>query len=555
MNIFDLLTMVGGLALFLYGMKVMGDSLTKMAGSKMAIVLEQLTNNRLSGVLLGTIVTAIIQSSSATTVMVVGFVNSGIMNLSQAVGVIMGANIGTTVTSWLLSLTGIQGDAIWVQMLKPSSFAPVIAIVGIILLMVSKDNGKKESIASIMIGFAVLMFGMETMSDAVAPLADNPAFGKAMVAFSNPILGALVGTMFTMIIQSSSASVGILQAFALTGALNYATAIPIIMGQNIGTCGTALLSSVGASKNGKRAAMIHLNFNLIGTLIFMVVFYGINSFVPFDFLSHRCTPADIALIHSLFNIGSTVVLLPFANMIIDLALKLIPDRTEAVKENELESIYIDDRFLRNPGFVLELCRKKALDMALEVEDAINISLNLLKYPYEKQKAKQVKEYEDHIDEYGRKLQEYLLKLSQRDLSHEDTERIVIIQHTLKDLEEISDYARALQKDAHKIEKKNLQFSENIRADFEKVLSLVQEILSKTNSVLWNDDIILSNRIEEIEDDIHKQKKKLTKHFIKQMQQGNVELELGIIIENILIKFERIAAHCSNIVFTIQEIDG
>ena len=555
MNIFDLLTMVGGLALFLYGMKVMGDSLTKMAGSKMAIVLEQLTNNRLSGVLLGTIVTAIIQSSSATTVMVVGFVNSGIMNLSQAVGVIMGANIGTTVTSWLLSLTGIQGDAIWVQMLKPSSFAPVIAIVGIILLMVSKDNGKKESIASIMIGFAVLMFGMETMSDAVAPLANNPAFGKAMVAFSNPILGALVGTMFTMVIQSSSASVGILQAFALTGALNYATAIPIIMGQNIGTCGTALLSSVGASKNGKRAAMIHLNFNLIGTLIFMVVFYGINSFVPFDFLSHRCTPADIALIHSLFNIGSTVVLLPFANMIIDLALKLIPDRAEAVKKNELESIYIDDRFLRNPGFVLELCRKKALDMALEVEDAINISLNLLKYPYEKQKAKQVKEYEDHIDEYGRKLQEYLLKLSQRDLSHEDTEYIVIIQHTLKDLEEISDYARALQKDAHKIEKKNLQFSDNIRADFEKVLSLVQEILSKTNSVLLNDDIILSHRIEEIEDDIHKQKKKLTKHFIKQMQQGNVELELGIIIENILIKFERIAAHCSNIVFTIQEIDG
>ena len=555
MNIFDLLTMVGGLALFLYGMKVMGDSLTKMAGSKMAIVLEQLTNNRLSGVLLGTIVTAIIQSSSATTVMVVGFVNSGIMNLSQAVGVIMGANIGTTVTSWLLSLTGLQGDVIWIQMLKPSSFAPVIAIVGIILLMVSKDNGKKESIASIMIGFAVLMFGMETMSDAVAPLADNPAFGKAMVAFSNPILGTLVGTLFTTVIQSSSASVGILQAFALTGVLNYATAIPIIMGQNIGTCGTALLSSVGASKNGKRAAMIHLNFNLIGTLIFMVVFYGINSFVPFDFLSHRCTPADIALIHSLFNIGSTVVLLPFANMIIDLALKLIPDRTAAVKENELESIYIDDRFLRNPGFVLELCRKKALDMALDVEDAINISLNLLKYPYEKQKAKQVKEYEDHIDEYGRKLQEYLLKLSQRDLSHEDTERIVIIQHTLKDLEEISDYARALQKDAHKIEKKNLQFSENIRADFEKVLSLVQEILSKTNSVLLNDDIILSHRIEEIEDDIYKQKKKLTKHFIKQMQQGNVELELGIIIENILIKFERIAAHCSNIVFTIQEIDG
>ena len=359
MDIFSALNMIGGLSLFLYGMSVMGNGLSKMAGGKLEIILEKLTKKRIFAVLLGAGVTAVIQSSSATTVMVVGFVNSGIVKLSQAVGIIMGANIGTTITSWMLSLTGIEGSTIWLKLLKPSSFSPVLAAIGIILFMTGKGDSKKKDVGGILLGFAILMFGMETMSGAVSGLADNKSFTKMMTAFSNPILGMAIGAILTAIIQSSSASVGILQALCATGAVHYSMALPIIMGQNIGTCITSIISSIGASKNARRAAMVHLYFNLIGTCIFMTVFYIINTFVKFVFLGNEANAAGIAVIHSLFNIGATIVLFPFSDYLVKLAEITIPDGKN--EEVTTDIVSIDERFLGNPAFAMELCRGKAND--------------------------------------------------------------------------------------------------------------------------------------------------------------------------------------------------
>ena len=379
MNIFGVLTMAGGLALFLYGMNVMGDSLAKLSGGKLEQILEKLTSKRIMAVLLGMAVTAVIQSSSATTVMVVGFVNSGIMQLSQAVGIIMGANIGTTVTSWMLSLTGISGAG-WINLLKPSSFSPVLAVIGIIMTMTCKNNSKKKDIGNILLGFAILMFGMETMSGAVAPLADNEKFTGMLTLFSNPLFGLLAGTVLTAVIQSSSASVGILQALCVTGAVNYATAIPIIMGQNIGTCVTALISSVGAKKNAKRASMIHLYFNMIGTVIFMVIFYSLNMFVHFEFLSTPANAAGIAVIHSLFNIGCVIILFPFSNLLVKLATLSIPDgkHEEVIQTGVAADLAaLDERFLETPAVAMELCRNTAVKMAHLSQKALDKALDII----------------------------------------------------------------------------------------------------------------------------------------------------------------------------------
>ena len=373
MDIFNLLNMIGGLSLFLYGMNIMGNGLSKMAGGKLETILEKLTTKRIFAVLLGAGVTAVIQSSSATTVMVVGFVNSGIMKLSQAVGIIMGANIGTTITSWMLSLTGIEGSTIWLKLLKPSSFSPILAAIGIVLVMVSKGESKKKDIGSILLGFAILMFGMETMSSAVSGLADNPSFTKMMTAFSNPILGMVVGAVLTAIIQSSSASVGILQALCATGAVQYSVALPIIMGQNIGTCVTSIISSIGASKNARRAAMVHLYLNLIGTTLFMVFFYALNSFIDFAFLGESANAAGIAVIHSLFNIGATIVLFPFSNMLVRLAEITIPGGKNK-EDVQVEIVSIDERFLGRPAFAMELCRGKVREMAELTRKSMELAL-------------------------------------------------------------------------------------------------------------------------------------------------------------------------------------
>ncbi len=438
MDIFNFFNMIGGLSLFLYGMNIMGNGLSKMAGGKLETILEKLTTKRIFAVLLGAGVTAVIQSSSATTVMVVGFVNSGIMRLSQAVGIIMGANIGTTITSWLLSLTGIEGSTIWLKLLKPSSFSPILAAIGIVLVMVSKGESKKKDIGSILLGFAILMFGMETMSGAVSGLADHPSFTKMMTAFSNPILGMVVGAVFTAIIQSSSASVGILQALCATGAVQYAVALPIIMGQNIGPCVTSIISSIGASKNARRAAMIHLYFNLIGTTLFMVFFYAFHSFIDFAFLGESANAAGIAVIHSLFNIGATIVLFPFSDMLVRLAEITIPGGKNK-EDVQVEIVSIDERFLGRPTFAMELCRGKVREMAELTRKSMELALEVL-LKYDEEKAQEVIRLESVADKYEDVLGSYLVKLSGKNLSTTDSQSMSIILHSISDFERISDHA-------------------------------------------------------------------------------------------------------------------
>ena len=424
MDIFGLLTMLGGLALFLYGMNTMGDGLAKMAGSRLEQILEKLTSTPIRAVLLGAGVTAVIQSSSATTVMVVGFVNSGIMKLSQTVGIIMGANVGTTITSWILSLAGIEGNSFFIQLLKPSSFSPVLALIGVIFLLFLKDE-KKKDIGTILLGFAVLMFGMETMSGAVEPLADVPEFTNLFVAFKNPLLGMLVGALLTAVIQSSSASVGILQAMCATGAVSFGAAIPIIMGQNIGTCVTAIISSIGASKNAKRTALVHLYFNVIGTAVFMIVFYMLNAFLHFSFLDQAANGAGIALVHTTFNIAATLVLLPFSKGLERLAVLTIPDHGEQAEEKGQKKVYeeagmklLDERFLERPAFAVAQAKAAANEMAKLVNEALTLAMELNE-EYDKKKVKQICELEERVDAYEDGLGTYLVQLCAKPLTEHD----------------------------------------------------------------------------------------------------------------------------------------
>ena len=499
MNIFGVLTMAGGLALFLYGMNVMGDSLAKLSGGKLEQILEKLTSKRIMAVLLGMAVTAVIQSSSATTVMVVGFVNSGIMQLSQAVGIIMGANIGTTVTSWMLSLTGISGAG-WINLLKPSSFSPVLAVIGIIMTMTCKDNSKKKDIGNILLGFAILMFGMETMSGAVAPLADNEKFTGMLTLFSNPLFGLLAGTVLTAVIQSSSASVGILQALCVTGAVNYATAIPIIMGQNIGTCVTALISSVGAKKNAKRASMIHLYFNMIGTVIFMVIFYSLNMFVHFEFLSTPANAAGIAVIHSLFNIGCVIILFPFSNQLVKLATLSIPDgkHEEVIQTGVAADLAaLDERFLETPAVAMELCRNTAVKMAHLSQKALDKALDIINN-YSDAAYDEVVAMEEDVDKYEDKLGSYLVKVGNCDLSRHDNHTFSILLHCMSDFERISDHAINIAKSAKEMNSRESSFSQNARKELETFAKAVHDIVGNTVQVFENQDIEAAKHIEPLE---------------------------------------------------------
>ena len=430
MDIFDVFMLLGGLVLFLYGMNVMGGGLEKLSGSKLERILENLTNNPLKGVLVGAGVTAIIQSSSATTVMVVGFVNSGIMKLKQAIGIIMGANIGTTVTAWILSLTGIQGDSIWISMLKPTSFAPILAVIGMGVIMFSK-SGRKRDLGSILVGFFMLMFGMSAMSDAVAPLANSEAFTSILLLFTNPLFGVLAGTVLTAIIQSSSASVGILQALATTGSITYGMAIPIIMGQNIGTCATALISCIGANKNAKRAAMIHFYFNIIGTIIFLALFYVLDAIIGFSFTATSINGAEIAMIHTVFNLTSTAIMLPFGNQLAKLA-------TLTIREGSKEEVLLDERLLNVPSFAIEQCKNVTVEMAALARNTLNMSLAMID-KYDAKTAKLIIENEDKIDRYEDVLGTYLVKLSARELSEEDSNEVSKLLHIIGDLERIGDH--------------------------------------------------------------------------------------------------------------------
>ena len=554
MSIFDVLALFGGLALFLFGMNVMGDGLTRAAGGKMERILEKLTSTPIKGVLLGAAVTAVIQSSSATTVMVVGFVNSGIMKLRQAVGIIMGANIGTTVTSWILSLSGIQGDSIWIQMLKPSSFSPILAVIGIAFLMFSK-NEKKHDIGMIFLGFTILMYGMDAMSGAVAPLADVPEFANVLLMFSNPILGMIVGTLFTAIIQSSSASVGILQALCMTGAVTYGTALPIIMGQNIGTCVTALLSSIGAKKNAKRAAFVHLYFNLIGTILFMIVFYSINAFVNFGVLQDMATPAGIAVIHSIFNILTTIVLLPFGKGLEKLATLTIREKEEPVEEiAELVPLkHLDARFLEQPAFAVTQSMDVMNQMAGYSAEALYDSLELLK-DYSDEKWQRVEALEDIVDKYEDELGTYLAKVSGKELAEEDSKRVSNGLHCIGDLERISDHALAIAEIYAKMHKEEMVFSDKAMAELNLYSNAVYEIMSMTCKALNEDDMKIAKRIEPLEEVINGLNATIKKQHIKRLQKGKCTIELGIALENLLNNYERVADHCSNIGVCVTQVN-
>lgn len=550
MDIFGILTMVGGLALFLYGMNAMGDGLAKLSGGRLERILERLTSNRIKALLLGALVTAVIQSSSATTVMVVGFVNSGIMQLKQAVGIIMGANIGTTITSWLLSLTGIQGDNIWIKLLKPSSFSPILAVIGIILTMFAKNDDKKKDIGNIMVGFAILMYGMETMSGAVEPLAQNESFTNMLTMFSNPILGMLAGAILTAIIQSSSASVGILQALCATGAVGFGTAIPIIMGQNIGTCVTAVISSIGANKNAKRASMIHLYFNLIGTLIFMVVFYSANALVHFSFLNDAVSPWQIAVVHSLFNIGCAIILFPFANGLVRLAELTIPEGAKNKETDKKETLpqplaALDERFIDKPAFAMQISVSAAEQMAIVTNETLEVALELTS-AFSKKKAKKVEEMEQLVDKYEDILGSYLIKLSAKDLSLVDSRRLSVLLHCIRDLERISDHAINISELMAEMDDKKLSFSGKAKDELVVFTGAVSDIVEKTVRIFIANDIAEARHIEPLEEVIDRLQVKIRDHHIKRLRKGKCTVELGIIFEDLITNLERISDHCSNI---------
>lgn len=553
MNFFNVLTMIGGLALFLYGMNVMGDGLAKVSGGKLEGILAKLTSNPVKAVLLGAGVTAVIQSSSATTVMVVGFVNSGLMKLHQAVGIIMGANVGTTVTSWILSLSGIESDNFFVQLLKPTSFSPVLALAGIILMMFCK-SGKKMDVGSILVGFAILMFGMDTMSGAVEPLKDVPEFTSILTMFSNPFLGMLAGALLTAIIQSSSASVGILQALCSTGTLGYNTVLPVIMGQNIGTCVTAILSSVGANKNAKRAAFVHLYFNFIGTIIFMVVFYSINVFQPFAFLIEPANPAGIALIHSLFNIGATVVLLPFSKGLEKLAILSIKDKEETVvpvseRQTDTQLQLLDERFLDRPALALMQCEEATRHMAQLTERSMKKAISLI-FEYNEAVAKEVFVLEERIDHYEDAVGGYLVKLSSRHLSLKDGQKLSQLQHGIGDFERISDHAANITVLVRKMIAKEQSFSNKALAEFKVLSGAVEDILSRTTQAFGSDSIPLSMTVEPLEEVINKLNKEMKKRHVKRLRKGKCSVEMGFVLSDLSANFARISAHCSNVAIGI-----
>ncbi|MDD6347703.1 MAG: Na/Pi cotransporter family protein [Lachnospiraceae bacterium] len=555
MTIFNLLTMVGGLALFLYGMKAMGDSLVLLSGGKLERILEKLTKTRLLALLLGALVTAVIQSSSATTVMVVGFVNSAIMNLQQAAGVIMGANIGTTITSWLLSLTGIDGSNVFLRLLKPSSFTPVLGAVGIILIMTQKDGSKKKTVGEILLGFTILMFGMETMSSAVKPLADNEAFTGILTAFSNPILGMLAGALLTAVIQSSSASVGILQALCMTGAVTFGSALPIIMGQNIGTCVTALISSAGASKNARRASLIHLYFNLIGTVLFMSVFYLLNAFIHFDFLETAAGAAGIAVIHSLFNIGCAAVLFPFANQLVRLATLTVPDKPDevpAADERPAVLKALDERFLDRPSFAMQLCKRAVDDMAASSCRALHLAMSVFD-DYSDATAEEVIDLEQRTDLFEDVLGSYLVKLSGRDLNDDDSRLLSVLLHSISDFERIGDHAINIVESAQDMKKRHLALTQEGHDELMAFGRAVEDIVDITTEAFLADDAVRARKVEPLEEVVDTLSTEMKQRHILRLRRNVCSLEAGLILEDIITIYERVSDHCSNVAVSLIEI--
>ncbi|MBQ8569264.1 MAG: Na/Pi cotransporter family protein [Oscillospiraceae bacterium] len=545
MDIFNVISLFGGLALFLYGMNLMGEKLEKMAGGKLEKIFESLTSNPVKGLLLGTAVTAVIQSSSATTVMLVGFVNSGLMRLAQVIPIIMGANIGTTVTSWLLSLSGIEGDSMIMKLLKPTSFSPILAAIGILLIMAGKSN-KKKDIGGILIGFAILMTGMNNMSKAVEPLADVPEFQALFTMFTNPVLGVLCGALLTAVIQSSSASVGILQALSATGQITFGAALPIILGQNIGTCVTALISSVGANKSAKRVGVVHLCFNVCGTLIFLIGFYVINAIVHFSFMESAVDEFKIAVIHTIFNLTTTLILFPFAKKLEQLALKIIKDDEDGKKE-KIE--ILDDRLLNTPAVAIEQCRSITLRMADISKDTIEMAINMLDN-YDEKTAVVIRENEDIVDKYEDKIGNYLVKLSGMNLTDDDSRSVTYLLHAIGDFERISDHAVNILETSEELKEKKVEFSDKAKSELKVLYRAVNDILALTTDAFKSGEINDAKQIEPVEEVVDMLRTELKNRHIERVQTGECTINQGFMFSDLLTNLERISDHCSNIALSI-----
>lgn len=546
MDIFSVFSLLGGLAFFLYGMKVMSGGLEKASNGKLNSSLTKVTNNRFIAMLFGAGLTIAVQSSSAVTVMLVGLVNSGILAFGQTIGVLMGSNIGTTLTAWILSLAGIDSDVFWLNLLKPVNFSPLFALIGIILLMVAKKQ-KFKSVGEVLIGFSVLMFGMDVMSDAMKPLAEMPEFGQLLTAFKNPLLAVLVGAIFTGVIQSSAASVAILQALSMAGGVTYGMAVPIIMGQNIGTCVTAVISSIGVNRNAKKVAVVHLAFNLIGTLVCLIPFCLVDAILQPAFIDIEITPFMIAIVHSIFNVVTTILLLPFTKLLERLANKLIPDNDK----NEVVAVKLDDRLLTVPSMavqrsfdaVVDMCRlsKKAFVGAIALVDS-----------YKAEEAEAIIEMEIQLDKYEDQLGTYMMKLSKIGVSDEDSKNVAKILHTIDDFERIGDHAISLSSAAEEIYTKKIAFSEEAMAELHKIAEATTEILSMTAQAFENSDPALARAVEPLEQVIDKLISKARRHHIARLQDGNCTIELGFSFSDILTSYSRVSDHCSNVAAAVIE---
>ncbi|MBO5196852.1 MAG: Na/Pi cotransporter family protein [Clostridia bacterium] len=549
MDLFDILSLISGLALFLFGMNIMSSALEKCAGSKLKNILASMTSSPIKGFFLGLVVTAVIQSSSATTVMVVGFVNSGIMTLHQAVGVIMGANVGTSVTSWLLTLTQVDGDNLFIQLLKPSSFVPVLALIGVILFMF-QSNAKRKDLGLILLGFAVLMTGMDVMSDAVSGLKDVPQFADLFVMFSNPILGVLVGAIVTAIIQSSSASVGILQALSSTGAISVGACIPIIMGQNIGTCVTAMISSVGTSKNARRAALVHLCFNSVSTVVILTVYSIINAIVTLPFDNMQASAFTIAVTHTVFNILAVSIMMPCTRLLEKLAVLLIPDREDDKNE---KVVLLDERLMATPAVAIERCRNVTVDMAEESISSVKSAMEFVLNGYDAKVAEKIKESEKTVDKYEDKIGSYLVKLSNHDMTEEDSNESNKILHLISDFERISDHALNIMGAAEEIKDKKLEFSSEAKKEMTVLITAVNEILDITYKTFSQNDLQSAVMVEPLEQVVDELKEYMRRQHVRRLRKNECTVEMGFIQTDLLTDIERISDHCSNIAACILEM--
>lgn len=546
-DIFSVFTLFGGLAFFLYGILVMSSGLEKIAGGKLEKMLKVMTSNPAKGLVLGAGITALIQSSSAVTVMLVGLVNSGIMKLSQAIGVIMGSNIGTTITAWILSLAGIQSDNVWVRLFKPESFTPLLAITGVIMLLAAKTS-KRKNIGSVFIGFSILMFGMQVMTQSMAPLTHSQGFQNCLVAFTNPILGLIVGTIITAIIQSSAASVGILQALSMTGHITYGIALPIIMGQNIGTCITAFLSSIGVNANARKVAVVHVAFNVIGTILFLAVFELIHYIFHLKFITDTINPAGIAVVHSIFNIVTTIILFPFIKQLEKIANFVIKDKGKA----DREKVILDERLLLSPDFAISECHQQTIKMSSVVERNVIYATKLLKR-FESRKAEVVNVNEKKIDLYEDKLETFLIKASNKDMSEEASACIGRLLLNIGDFERIGDHAIGILNIAEKMNEKDLKFSDEAVADIKVIVYAVLDVLKLATTAYKNSDEVLALDVEPLEQVVDRLIRKAKKRHVKRLQDGKCTVELDLMVSDLFNDLERISDHCSNIATSILQI--